>query len=443
MKKIILLVVLSLTSLAGTAQQSSYKFDFGQGKAAKGYIKITPESAYSDKTGYGFEAGSKVQSFNSGGKGAAADYITAKEPFFFSVKLPEGNYDVKLLLGDTKGTSATTVRVESRRLMLENIKTKKGETAEKLFTVHIRDSIIRDNNGNVVSKTKIKPRERQNKHWDDLLTIEFNDSLPKICAVEIIPNKTATTIFLAGDSTVTDQPEDPWASWGQMFPVFLVPGKVAVANYAESGETLKAFERENRFAKIWSMAKPGDYLFIEFTHNDQKPGGNHLDPFTTYKETVKQQIAEAKKRGMIPVLVTSTQRRKFGADGKIENTLLEYPEALRQTAKEENVALIDLSAMSKTLYETLGEEGSKNALVHYPANTYPNQTKALEDNTHFNMYGAYELSKCVVSSIRKQNLSLSKFIQTGVIDYSPEKPTPFKSFYWPASKAGITKPDGN
>jgi hypothetical protein len=100
--------------------------------------------------------------------------------------------------------------------------------------------------------------------------------------------------------------------------------------------------------------------------------------------------------------------------------------------------------MSKTLYETLGEKGSVNAFVHYPANTYPNQAKALEDNTHFNMYGAYELSKCVISSIRKQNLSLSKFIQKDVIDYSPDKPTPFAEFYWPKSgTANVVKPDGN
>lgn len=444
MKKYCFLSILMLFALVTQAQQSGFKFDFGTGKAKKGYTKVTPETAYNPQTGYGFESGSVVKAVTNGGAGVTSDYITASNPFSFSVKLPEGNYDVKVLLGDTKGTSATTVRVESRRLMLENVKTKKGETVEKTFTVHVRDSVIRDNKGNVIGKTKIKPRERQNKHWDDMLTIEFNDSLPKICAVEITPNKTAATIFLAGDSTVTDQPEDPWASWGQMFPVFLIPGKVAVANYAESGETLKAFEREKRFEKIFSMAKPGDYLFIEFTHNDQKAGGNHLDPFTTFKETLKKWIGEAKKKNITPVLVTSTQRRKFDATGHIENTLLEYPKAMRQTAKEENVALIDLSAMSKSFYEALGEKESVKAFVHYPANTFPNQTKALEDNTHFNMYGAYELSKCVVSSIRKQNLSLSKFIQKSVIDYNPEKPTPFAEFYWPASgNANVVKPDGN
>lgn len=444
MKKYSFLSILILFTLVSYAQQSASKFDFGSGKAKKGYVKVSPETTYSPATGYGFNAGVTVSAVTNGGDKVTSDYITSKSPFLFSVKLPEGNYDVKVVLGDTKGTSATTVRVESRRLMLENVKTEKGEAIEKTFTVHVRDSLIRDSKGSVMGKTHLKPRERQNRHWDDMLTIEFNDSLPKICAVEITLNKTAATIFLAGDSTVTDQPEDPWASWGQMFPVFLVPGKVAVANYAESGETLKAFEREQRFEKIFSMAKPGDYLFIEFTHNDQKPGGNHLDPYTTFKETLKKWIAEAKKKQMTPVLVTATQRRKFDATGHIENTLLEYPEAMRQTAKEENVALIDLSAMSKTLYERLGEKESVHAFVHYPANTFPGQSKALEDNTHFNMYGAYQLAKCVVSSIKKQNLSLSKFVAKNVTDYIPEQPTPFSEFYWPQSgSVNSVKPDGN
>jgi lysophospholipase L1-like esterase len=444
MKNYCFLLLLLLFTLLCHAQQDSFKFDFGTGKAKKGYTKITPETIYSPQTGYGFESGAVVKAVSNDGSSLASDYITAANPFSFSVQLPEGNYDVKVLLGDVKGTSATTVRVESRRLMLENVKTKKGETIEKTFTVHVRDSLIRDSKGTVTGKTRIKPRERQNRHWDNKLTIEFNDSVPKICAVVITPNKTAATIFLAGDSTVTDQPEDPWASWGQMFPVFLVPGKVAVANYAESGETLKAFEGEKRFEKIFSMAKPGDFLFIEFTHNDQKPGGNHLDATTTFKETLKKWIAEARNRKITPVLVTSTQRRKFDAAGHIENTLLQYPEAMREVAKEEGTDLIDLSAMSKTLYEALGEKESARAFVHYPANTFPNQTKALEDNTHFNMYGAYELAKCVISSIKKQNLYLSKFVLSNVTDYIPEKPTPFVNFYWPNSgSANVVKPDGN
>jgi lysophospholipase L1-like esterase len=277
-----------------------------------------------------------------------------------------------------------------------------------------------------------------------MLTLEFNDSLPKVGAVEITPNKKATTVFLAGNSTVVDQDREPWAAWGQMIPRFFEPGQVAIANYAESGETLKAFARERRLEKIFSLAKPGDYLFIEFAHNDQKPGGNHLDPFTTYKQTLKEWIAEARKRGMTPVLVTSMHRRNFDSSNHIINTLGDYPEAMRQTAAEEKVALIDLNAMSKTLYEAWGPDGSLKAFVHYPANTFPGQTTALADNTHFNPYGAYELARCVVKGIVAAHLPIAKYLVKEKIAFDPAHPDPVAQFYWPLSAfVGSTRPDGN
>ena len=443
MKSVFQIITL-LICFVGDAQQTSFKFDFGSGKTAPGYIQIKPGTNFSYQIGYGFDQNSIVESVDRGGDPLTGDFITSKKPFYFSVKLPDGNYDVKLLLGDIKGTSATTVRTECRRLMLENIRTAKGKISTESITVHVKDSLIRDINGNTISNVRLKPRETSYLHWDNLLTIEFNDSLAKICAVEITPNKTATTIFLAGNSTVVDQDREPWAAWGQMFPRFLIPSKVVVANYAESGETLKAFKGEKRLEKIWSMSKPGDYLFIEFTHNDQKPGGNYLEPFTTYKQTLKEWIREARNKKMIPVLVTSMHRRNFDSAGHIVNTLLEYPEAMRQTAREENVALIDLNAMSKTLYETWGAERSVNAFVHYPASTFPGQDKKLEDNTHFNPYGAYQLARCIVSSIQKQNLALSKFIKKEIGGYNPALPLPVEKFYWPQSVlVASTKPDGN
>ena len=426
------------------AQQTSFKFDFGAGKTAPGYIQVTPETKFSYQTGYGFDRGSELESIDRGGNTLTGDFITSKKPFYFSVKLPDGNYDVKLLLGDTKGTSATTVRTECRRLMLENIRTANGKVVTQTFTVHVKDSLVRDAAGTVISRVRLKPRESEYLHWDNLLTIEFNDSLPKVCAVEIIPNKTATTIFLAGNSTVVDQSREPWAAWGQMIPCFFIAGKVAVANYAESGEALNSFLSARRLQKILSIMKPGDYLFIEFGHNDQKQKGEGVGPFTSYKKNLQLYIREVKDKGGIPVLVTSMHRRNFDSTGHINNTLGDYPDAVRQTGKEENVAVIDLNAMSKTLYESWGPEKSIKAFVHYPANTFPGQKEELKDNTHFSPYGAYELAACIVSSIRKQNSPLSKFIRKDVPLYDPAKPPPFEEFYWPQSSfMGSVKPDGN
>ena len=443
MKLLLNVFFFSFVTNIGLAQ--SFKFDFGTGTPANGYTKVTPDSKFSYAAGFGFNKGSNVRAVKHNGNDILkSDYITSDTPFYFSIKIPEGNYDVKIILGDKEGTSATTVRAENRRLFLQNIRTKTGDVVEKIFTVHVRDSIIKDANGDSVDKVRLKPRERNYFHWDNLLTIEFNDSMPKVCGIEITPNKTATTIFLTGNSTVVDQDREPWTAWGQIFPSFFQPGNICIANYAESGETLKAFKNERRLEKVWSMAKPGDYLFIEFAHNDQKPGPNHLDPSTTYKATLKEWITEARKRKITPVLVTSMHRRSFDSAGHIINTLSDFPEAMRQTAKEEQVMLIDLNAMSKILYEAWGPEQSIKAFVHYPAHIFPGQNTELKDNTHFNPYGAYELARCVVQSIKDQQLPFAKFLKKDIPLFNPAKPDPIEKFFWPPSPLmSSIKPDGN
>lgn len=423
------------------AQQTSFKFDFGTDRTENGFIPITSTSKFDKKIGYGFMDISGLKSVDNGGNALTGDFITSEKPVYFSVAVPEGNYDIKLNLGDSKGTSETTVRVENRRLMLNDIKTKQGEIVQKQITVHVKDSIIRNQDGTQIGIVKLKPRERKYLHWDNLLTIEFNDKAPKVCSVIIQPNKTAKTIYLTGDSTVVDAQYEPWASWGQMLPYFFVPNEVVIANYAESGETLKAFEDRHRIDKIWNKIKPGDYLFIQFGHNDQK-AGNSIK--SGYRKRLKEWILKAKELGAIPVLVTSMNRRVFDENSKIVNTLDDFPDAMREIAKEEKVDLIDLNALSKTLFEAMGPEAAKKAFVHYPANSYPNQPTALADDTHFNTYGAYELAKCVVKSIVEQNLSLKKYISKIDKSFNPNKPDKVEDFHWPESVfMESLKPDGN
>ena len=423
------------------AQQTTFKFDFGGYRVEKGFIQITSTSKFDKKIGYGFMDISGLKSVDNGGNALIGDFITSDKPFYFSVAIPEGNYDIQLNLGDSKGTSETTVRVENRRLMLNDVKTKQGEIVEKQITVHVKDSIIRNQNGIEIGIVKLKPRERKYLHWDNLLTIEFNDKAPKVCSVIIQPNKNAKTIFITGDSTVVDAQYEPWASWGQMLPYFFVPNEVVIANYAESGETLKAFEDRHRIDKIWNKIKPGNYLFIQFGHNDQKYGNSTK---SGYRKRLKEWILKANQLGAIPVLVTSMKRRVFDENNKIVNTLDDFPDAMREIAKEENVYLIDLNASSKTLFEAMGPEAAKKAFVYYPANSYPNQATALADDTHFNTYGAYELAKCVVKSIVDENLPLKKYISKNYKNFNPNKPDDVEKFHWPESIFMETlKPDGN
>ena len=122
----------------------------------------------------------------------------------------------------------------------------------------------------------------------------------------------------------------------------------------------------------------------------------------------------------------------FGSAGKIENSLGDYPEAARQVAKQENAALIDLNAMTTKMWDALGPENSTKAFVHYPANTYPGQVKALADNTHFNPYGAYEIAKCIIQGIKDDQLGIAKFlVETPTFD--PSHPDALDSFHWPES----------
>jgi hypothetical protein len=137
-------------------------------------------------------------------------------------------------------------------------------------------------------------------------------------------------------------------------------------------------------------------------------------------------------------------RRSFDSAGHIINTLKEYPEALRQLAQEEKVALIDLNAMSKTLYEAWGPEESKMAFVHFPANSFPNQKEPLKDDTHFTTYGAYELAKCVVEGLKQTGLPLAKLLKPILVPFDPTHPDNFADVDIPASPYIPTaKPDGN
>ena len=437
MNKLLIVIVLALLifSVSAVEKWNTRKYNFCNVKTLIKGIKIDTTSKYSEFAGFGLTPSGSLKTNDLASK---SNFISSDKPFYFSVQLPEGRYKITLTLGGNSEGSSTTLKAESRRLMFENIKTVPDKTVKKTIVVDVRTPKINDS-----TSIRLKSRELNYSNWDNKLTLEFTGEKPCISVLEIQKADDLPTIYLAGNSTVTDQENEPWASWGQMLPNFL-KSNVVVANYAESGETLLAFKRENRLKKILSLIKKGDYLFMEFAHNDQKPGGNHLDAFTTYKAELKYYIAEAKKKGGIPVLVTSTNRRRFDENGKIINTLENYPEAMRQLAKEENIMLIDLNAMSKDLYEALGPENSKKAFVHYPAHSYPGQTQALADDTHFNPYGAYELAKCVVQSILDNSYPLKKFIRKDWKTFNPENPDSLDEFHWYESpSADVIKPDGN
>jgi lysophospholipase L1-like esterase len=411
----------------GTTTTSAWKFDFGPGAVAPGYQQVMPQNIYSREAGFGFEPGSQITCVNRKGTDSLRnDFCTSETPFYFSATVPEGNYNVTVTLGDADGESATTIKAELRRLMVEEIDTQRGKFQTRTFTVNVRTPQIAAD-----GEVKLKEREKTTEiwDWDEKLTLEFNNTSPKVCAIEIVPAN-VPTIFLLGDSTVCDQPLEPFNSWGQMLTRFFRPG-IAIANHAESGESLRSSLGAKRLAKVLSVMKPGDYLFIQYGHNDEKEKGEGIGAFTTFKADLKKFVDGARQRGGIPVLITPVQRRSFDKDGKITNSHGDYPEAVRQVAREERVPLIDLNAMSKPLYEAWGVDASKRAFA-------PN------DNTHHNNYGSYELAKCIVAGIRSNKLGIAKFLLNDVAPFDPKHPDPFESFRVPPSPLiSDAKPLGN
>jgi lysophospholipase L1-like esterase len=403
----ILLPAIILAAATAACAQASFKFAFDQ-QAEPGWTLVSPTNFYSAEAGYGFEPGAEV-----GGK----DFLTSEKPFLFSVRLPEGNYAVTTLLNDQTGKSVTTVKAEQRRLMLEKMRFHPGTLAVRTFIVNLRTPKISD-----TEHVKLKQRELETEtvDWDDKLTLEFNGVHPTLRALVITPTN-VPTVFLAGDSTVCDQPAEPWNSWGQMLPRFFKP-KIAVANYAESGETIRSSLGAHRFDKIFSLMKPGDWLFVQFGHNDMK--NKSPDALESYKSNLQKIVARTRALGGTPVLVTSMERKA----GVEHDTLAGYPDAVRAVAKSEKCALIDLNAMSKVFYRALGDD----------------LDKAFQDGTHHNNYGSYELAKCVIEGIEQDKLPLAKFIADDFGDFDPAHPDAVADFQMPASPVRSTaKPLGN
>jgi lysophospholipase L1-like esterase len=385
------------------ASSAALKFDFSSGPIMPGYTRVAPESVYQEESGYGYEPGAQV-ALEDNGKNTTSD-----RPFLFSAKLPEGNYNVKVTLGDSAKASTVTVKAESGRLMLERVNVPPGEVVERSFTTNVRTPKLAKLPTNATGREEVSldQFDRGNaRDWDDKLSIEIDSSHAALRTIEISAAPSAPTVFLAGDSTVTDRDGGGDVSWGQLLPVFFKPG-VAVSNQAQSGETLKSFANALRLDKILSQMKAGDYLFIQFGPNDSKQNWpqTYVEPETTYKAYLKVYIAEAKRRGAIPVLVTPMDRadRTTGAPTHGHGG---YPDAMLEVAKEEQVPLIDLYKMSILFYDSAGADAPK----------------ILADGTHSTAYGGYEFAKCIVMGIKQNKLGLANYVVADFKDFDPAHP---------------------
>ena len=362
---------------------------------------------------------------------------TSQKPFSFSVAVPDGNYRVTVTLGNKKKAGQTVVRAESRRHYVDMVTTKKGKLETVSFIVNKHNPVISGQ-----ERVKLKPREITYKNWNDSLDLSFCGPAPAVQRIQIEPVTDVTTVFLCGNSTVVDQEDEPWASWGQMITRWFGP-QVAIANFAESGLSCTSFLAQLRLDKILSQLKKDDYVIVEFGHNDEKEKKAGDGAWYSYSRNLKIFTDRVKAAGGHIIFCTPTARRFF-KNGHIDNTHGDYPAAMKTVAEREQVPLIDLTQMSTIFYESLGEEGSKRALVHYPANTFANQDKPLADNTHFNPYGAWEIAKMVVMGLKQIHSPLADCLLQDWQDFDPAQPDDPDQFVWQMSSgSNLTKPDGN
>ncbi|MDQ1912790.1 rhamnogalacturonan acetylesterase [Paenibacillus sp. GD4] len=219
-------------------------------------------------------------------------------------------------------------------------------------------------------------------------------------------------VYIAGDSTAATYPADksPMAGWGQMLSLFL-DDSVQVQNEAMCGRSSKSFLEEGRLKPITDTIGKGDYLFIQFGHNDQKTNERYTDPASTYPEHLTKYIDAARQAGANPVLLTSVERRHFDERGELKDTHGAYPEAMRKLAAQFEVPLIDAQLLTRRLYQSLGPEKSKQLFTWLQPGEHPNYPDGVEDNTHFNETGAKEVAALIAKEVAELGWPLSSHVK--------------------------------
>jgi len=223
------------------------------------------------------------------------------------------------------------------------------------------------------------------------------------------------TIFTIGDSTCANKPlenQNLERGWGQVLQSYFDVRYVVVDNHALNGRSSLSFRNEGHWKPVLDKISKGDYVFIQFGHNDEKPDtARHTDPGTTYNEQLKHYINETREKGGIPVLFTPIIRRKFNADGQLEETHGDYIQAARNVAAETGAVLIDHNLSSKKLVQDMGPIDSKALFMWVEKGTNPAAPAGKEDDTHLRARGARAMARLAVQEIKSKIPALAPFIQ--------------------------------
>lgn len=360
---------------------SEYKFDFGSGDVADGYIKVDAKRAYIEENGYGFTDTTLTEDENrKTGDALTEDFIRVNGTSFL-VEMEPANYRVTMTIGDAEESTNTNVVVEQMtKLPLTTIA--KKEFKEITYDIALIDGVF---------------------------NFDFTGNSPKINALKLerLPDNGASNkpiIYLASDSTVANYAESyrPQAGWGETLGRYFDLNEVSIDNRAVGGLSSKTFLVGGYLNNILLDIHEGDYLFMQWSHNDSTPSRpeRYLTP-EQFKVYLKNYINGANQRGAIPVLVTPVNRRDFTGD-TLNKSFPEYVKAMKETAQETGTLLIDLNQASWEHFQELGPEGTKSIFMW---------VGTTEDNTHLQMNGAIKVSELVARLVKKLNIPLSTFIK--------------------------------
>jgi lysophospholipase L1-like esterase len=366
-----------------------YRFAFVPGAGEEGGILVSPDASYDMAVGWGFAVAPAAPKYDDLRDSWPGEYFEPVVPSFL-LDVPNGNYRIRVKLGDADSSAETTVKFGIGRVMLKGVRTEPGQFVEAAFAVHVDDGQLK---------------------------LAFGGAAPAVRMVEIERDACIRTLFMAGDSTMSDQPSGsfPYHGWGQALPAFL-KADVAVSNHARSGRSSKSFIDEDRLNRIWKRIRPGDLLLVQFAHNDEKDNAGGTQAFTTFKEYLTAYVEGARARGAHPSLTSAMHRRFFDEEGRIKDTHGDYITAVQQLAEELKVPYIDLAARSKAFYESLGDEPSKEMFIWVEPNRYPGIPEGAQDNTHFSEKGAYEIARLVVEEIREVEIApLQSYLRGGAL----------------------------
>lgn len=335
-------------------------------------------------------AGAEAASAADAARQALPAGCSGTSPITCHYAVAPGNYDVTVSIGSATSAGQTAMSVEARRLMLATTNTAAGTVTRYSFTINVR-------------QPEGEPTGEGGTGTPGL-DLHFTGSAPRVAAVSVKPASHPLVAYVAGDSTVCDQPTAPYTGWGQMITTSVGPGAV-VANYADAGESSGSFlANPVLFPAIVAKVKSGDLVFIQFGHNDKTTTA------AAYKSHLTTMVNEVRAKGGTPVLVTPMVRHLFNGTQltptamQVNSLGVDLPAQMRAVGATLHVPVIDLTAKSAALVTSLGPTAS--AALYLRASV-----DGVTDNTHFSQYGATKMAGLVLQGIREQHLTLVPYLR--------------------------------